>query len=80
MALSDGHRVDVDLLLWGTRYGVDLSYFDSPAIRSIDTLGALAKRCGCIFRSLYAANLYFPALAWTVSARPPGLMRLCADR
>jgi cation diffusion facilitator CzcD-associated flavoprotein CzcO len=57
--LSDGHRVDVDLILWGTGYGVDLSYFQSPAINSIRTLDALAARCGCIFRSLDAADLYF---------------------
>jgi hypothetical protein len=50
------------LLLWGTGYGVDLSYFASPQIRSIRTLDALAARCGCIFRSLDAANLYFPGV------------------
>ena len=59
VTLSDGHRVDVDLLLWGTGYGVDLSYFESPAINSICTLDALAARCGCIFRNLDAKDLYF---------------------
>jgi hypothetical protein len=59
VTLSDGHRVDADLLLWGTGYGVDLSYFESPAINSIRTLDALAERCGCIFRSLDATDLYF---------------------
>jgi cation diffusion facilitator CzcD-associated flavoprotein CzcO len=62
VTLSDGHRVEVDLLLWGTGYGVDLSYFESPAINSIRTLDALAAQCGCIFRSLAAANLYFPGV------------------
>jgi hypothetical protein len=57
--LSDGHRVAADLLLWGTGYGMDLSYFEAPALRSIRTLDALAARCGCIFRSLDAENLYF---------------------
>jgi hypothetical protein len=60
--LSDGQLVDADLLLWGTGYGVDLSYFASPQIASIRTLDALAARCGCIFRSLDAANLYFPGV------------------
>ncbi len=60
--LSDGHRVEVDLLLWGTGYNVDLSYFASAQIASIRTLDALAARCGCIFRSLDAANLYFPGV------------------
>jgi len=59
VTLSDGHRVEADLLLWGTGYGIDLSYFASPLIASIRTLDALAARCGCIFRSLDAANLYF---------------------
>lgn len=62
VTLSDGHRVDVDLLLWGTGYGVDLSYFQSSAINSIRTLDALAARCGCIFRSLDATDLYFPGV------------------
>jgi len=60
--LSDGHRVEEELLLWGTGYSVDLSYFASPQILSIRTLDALAARCGCIFRSLDAANLYFPGV------------------
>ena len=62
VTLSDGRRVDVDLLLWGTGYGVDLSYFHSPAISKIHSLSGLAARCGCIFRSLDAANLYFPGV------------------
>lgn len=62
VTLSDGHRVEADLLLWGTGYSVDLSYFEAPEIASIRTLAALAARCGCIFRSLDAANLYFPSV------------------
>jgi hypothetical protein len=62
VTLSDGHRVEADLLLWGTGYGVDLSYFEAPEIASIRTLDALAARCGCIFRSLDADNLYFPSV------------------
>lgn len=62
VTLSDGHRVEAELLLWGTGYGVDLSYFASAEIASIRTLDALAARCGCIFRSLDAANLYFPGV------------------
>ena len=62
VTLSGGHRVEADLLLWGTGYSVDLSYFESPAIASIRSLTALAARCGCIFRSLDADNLYFPSV------------------
>lgn len=62
VTLSTGHRLEPDLLLWGTGYSVDLSYFELPAIASIRTLDVLAARCGGIFRSLDAPNLYFPAI------------------
>lgn len=78
VVLSDGHRVEADLLLWGTGYAVDLSYFESPAIGSIRTLGALAARCGCIFRSLDAANLYFPSVGLDgIGAAPWAYALLC---
>jgi hypothetical protein len=62
VTLSGGHSMEVDLLLWGTGYSVDLSYFEAPEIAAIRTLNALAARCGCIFRSLDAPNLYFPGV------------------
>jgi hypothetical protein len=62
VTLSNGHRIEPDLLLWGTGYGVDLSYFELPAIASIRTVEALATRCGGVFRSLDAPNLFFPAV------------------
>lgn len=62
VALSNGQRVQTELLLWGTGYGIDLSYFASDKIASIRTLDGLATRCGCIFRSLDANNLYFPGV------------------
>lgn len=60
--LSSGQRVEADVLLWGTGYGIDLSYFASDKIASIRTVDALAARCGCIFRSLDAKHLYFPGV------------------
>jgi hypothetical protein len=62
VTLSDGHCLEADLLLWGTGYSVDLSYFELPEIASIRTLDVLAGRCGDIFRSLDIPNLYFPAV------------------
>ncbi len=62
VTLKDGCSVEADVLLWGTGYGVDLSYFESPEIAGIRTLAALRARCGCIFRSLDAPNLYFPSV------------------
>lgn len=60
VTLSDGHRLEADLLLWGTGYSLDLSYFEAPEIASIRTLEELCARCGGIFNSLDAPNLYFP--------------------
>jgi hypothetical protein len=62
VTLSDGHRLDADLLLWGTGYSLDLSYFEIPEIASIRTLAGLCARCGGIFFSLGAPNLYFPGV------------------
>ncbi len=62
VTLSDGHRLDVDLLLWGTGYGVDLSYFEATEIASICTLDELGARCGGIVRCIDAPNLYFPGV------------------
>lgn len=62
VTLSGGHRCEVELLLWGTGYSVDLTYFEAPEIASIHTLNALCARCGSVFRSLDAPNLYFPGV------------------
>ena len=62
VTLSDGHQLEADLLLWGTGYSLDLSYFEAPEIASIRTLDALCARCGGIFNSLDAPNLYFPGV------------------
>jgi hypothetical protein len=62
ITLSNGQVVQADLLLWGTGYSVDLSYFESPEIASIRSVEALGARCGCIFRSLDADNLYCPSV------------------
>jgi hypothetical protein len=60
--LSDGSRHEVDVLLWGTGYGTDLRWFDDPRIAAIDSVNELCRRCGCIFRSLDAPDLYFPGV------------------
>ncbi len=62
VALADGTRLAVDVLLWGTGYTTDLSYFEEPRIASIKTTHGLSARCGCLFRSLDAPDLYFPAV------------------
>lgn len=62
ITVSGGERVDADLLLWGTGYAVDLSYFESPAIAAIRDTRTLTSRCGGLVRSLDADNLYFPGV------------------
>lgn len=62
VTLSDGHRLEADLLLWGTGYSLDLSYFEAPEIAAICTLEGLCARCGGLFISLDAPNLYFPGI------------------
>ena len=50
------------MLLWGTGYSTDLSSIGVPRIAAIRSVKELGARCGCIFRSLDAANLYFPGV------------------
>jgi cation diffusion facilitator CzcD-associated flavoprotein CzcO len=59
--LSCGEQVNADLILWGTGYEIDLGYFESAQLASITRLGELARRCGSLFRSLDAPNLFFLA-------------------
>jgi Pyridine nucleotide-disulphide oxidoreductase len=77
--LSTGARLDVDLLLWGTGYQLDLSYFDVPALAEITRIDAMAARCGSLFRSLDAPNLYClgPALLETTSTSPWAYAHSC---
>ncbi len=62
VTLSDGAQLSPDLVLWGTGYGIDLRFFEEPRLAAIQNLHDLASRCGCIFRSLDAPNLYFPGV------------------
>jgi glycine/D-amino acid oxidase-like deaminating enzyme len=59
VVLTDGQRIEADMLLWATGYETDLSYFANPAIAGLRNVPELAARCGCIFRSLDEPNLYF---------------------
>ena len=63
VVLADGQKLDgIDVLLWGTGYGTDLSYIAVPRIAAIRSVSELGARCGCGFRSLDAPNLYFPGV------------------
>jgi hypothetical protein len=58
--LSGGETVQADVLLWGTGYRMDLRWLAVPALAAVRSTSELVARCGCIFRSLDAANLYLP--------------------
>ncbi len=62
VTLTDGTVARADLVLWGTGYRTDLAYFEDQRIASIQSASALASRCACVFRSVDAPNLYFPAV------------------
>ena len=59
--VTSGARIDVDLILWGTGYEMDLSYFASPVLAKIRRIDDLSARCGSLFRSLDEPNLFFLA-------------------
>jgi hypothetical protein len=59
--LANGQVTEADLVLWGTGYSTDLSYFGINALAGITRLDELTRRCGSMFRSLDAENLFFLA-------------------
>ena len=80
--LTDGSALDVDLVLWGTGYRTDLSYFANPALAAITGVNELARRCGGIVRSLDEPDLYFPdvlfegygATSWNIAIMARSVM------
>ena len=67
------------MVLWGTGYELDLSYFDSPLLSGTKRIDAISARCGSLFRSLDAPNLFFlaPALLETTSTSPWAYAHAC---
>ena len=62
VTLADGSRLTPDIVLWGTGYETDLSYFEDARVASIRNVSELGARCACQFRSLDAPDLYFPSV------------------
>ena len=77
--LSSGVRFDADVVLWGTGYEVDPRYFDSRVLAQTTRTEALAARCGSLFISLDAPNLFFlaPCLLETTSTSPWAYAHAC---
>lgn len=69
--LSSGEKIDADVILWGTGYTLDLSFFQSAQLAAISKVDELATRCGCLFRSLDAPNLFFLAVALESTGSTP---------
>jgi len=80
--LADGTRLAPDIVLWGTGYEIDLSYFEDARIATIRNVGELGARCACQFRSVDAPDLYFPgvgldgigALSWSYALTARSIM------
>jgi len=70
--LSSGQQVDADLLLWGTGYEMDLSYFELPELAETRRIEDMARRCDSLFVSRDAPNLYFlaPCLLESTAVSP----------
>lgn len=77
--LSDGTEVGADLLLWGTGYEADTRYFESPVLSRTWARSELAKRCGSMFLSLDAPNLFFlaPSLLESTGTVPLAYAYIC---
>lgn len=62
VVLADGTRLQADLLLWGTGYAFDLGWLEVAGLREARSPQAVSERCGGLFRSLEAPNLYLPGV------------------
>ncbi len=71
VTLTGGEELQVDVLLWGTGYAMDLGFFDNPALARIRSVDALALRCGSLFKSLDAPRLFFLATVLEGSGASP---------
>jgi cation diffusion facilitator CzcD-associated flavoprotein CzcO len=61
--LIDGRSFEGDMLLWGTGYDLDLGFLDIAGLSGLRHLEDLERRCGSLFLSRDAPNLFFLAPA-----------------
>ena len=61
IGLSNGERMETDLLLWGTGYTADYGYLGLSALAECRSLNEMARRCYSVFRSIDAPNLFLLA-------------------
>jgi cation diffusion facilitator CzcD-associated flavoprotein CzcO len=70
--LSNGERIEADLLLWGTGYGAELGYLEVDALSGAKDLKEVGRRMRAMFRSPDAANLFLlaPGVLETTTVTP----------
>jgi len=59
--LSDGDRVECNVLLWGTGYAADFGYLGLEDLGPAKSLNEISRRCHSVFRSADAPNLFLLA-------------------
>ena len=72
IALSNGERIEADLLLWGTGYAADLGYLEVEALSGATDLKQVGRRMRAMFRSPDAPNLFLlaPGVLETTTVTP----------
>ena len=70
--LSNGERIEADLLLWGTGYAADLGYLEVDALSGAKDLREVGRRMRAMFRSPDASNLFLlaPGVLETTTVTP----------
>lgn len=70
--LSNGERIEADLLLWGTGYAADLNYLEVDALSAATDLKEVGRRMRAMFRSPDAPNLFLlaPGVLETTTVTP----------
>jgi len=70
--LSNGEKIEADLLLWGTGYAADLSFLEVDALSGATHLKEIGRRMRALFRSPDAPNLFLlaPAVLETTTVTP----------
>jgi cation diffusion facilitator CzcD-associated flavoprotein CzcO len=74
VALSGGHSMEVDLLLWGTGYSVDLSYFEAQRSRRSARSMRWPHVAGASFEASMPPTCISRVSASTALAQPPGFI------
>ena len=70
--LSNGERIEADLLLWGTGYAADLGYLEVDALSGATDMKQVARRMRAVFHSADAPNLFLlaPGVLETTTVTP----------